>query len=85
MGASPSPYPPPLPDPIPAPANALPQAMRVQTQRPSVEPLTPVPGSPAIQHAVQNGTPVVRTAETVTSGEEVAKKLEASGSPNVLG
>jgi hypothetical protein len=76
MGSAPSPYPPPLPNPIPAPANTLPQVTRVQTQRPSVEPLTPVPGSPAIQHATQNGTPIARTADmAAASSEEVAKKL----------
>lgn len=54
----------PTPTPISA---AVPAPMRVQTQRPSVEPLTPVPGSPAIQ----NGTPMKRPApEAGVAGTE---------------
>jgi hypothetical protein len=53
----------------------------VQTQRPSVEPLTPVPGSPA----VQNGTPIKRAIteitatapeDTATGGQEAPKSTE---------
>ncbi|KAF2682930.1 hypothetical protein K458DRAFT_48249 [Lentithecium fluviatile CBS 122367] len=48
-----------------APAPPIPVATpaHVQTQRPSVEPLTPVPGSPA----VQNGTPVKRSITDITA------------------
>lgn len=74
----------------PGPAQAAPPAVpaiaNVQAQRPSVEPITPVPGSPA----VRNGTPVTRPAQdaapsaptdTASGAEEKAAKAEAPAQP----
>ncbi|PVH95925.1 hypothetical protein DM02DRAFT_617583 [Periconia macrospinosa] len=58
---------------------------RVQAQRPSVEPLTPVPGSPAVQATPQTKTPAPGTpmpiAEDAASGAQEAAKVETDAKP----
>ncbi|KAL1592002.1 hypothetical protein SLS60_011594 [Paraconiothyrium brasiliense] len=76
------------PGPAPAAPAPLPAIANVQAQRPSVEPITPVPGSPA----VQNGTPVTRAVHevaavaptgTASGAEEKAEaKTEATAAPD---
>ncbi|KAL5396823.1 hypothetical protein PMIN06_004080 [Paraphaeosphaeria minitans] len=65
---------------------AVPAIANVQAQRPSVEPITPVPGSPA----VRNGTPVTRPVQhavpfaptdTASGAEEKVVKAETPAPP----
>lgn len=73
MAGTPQPTGTPTPGPsAPAPNPAV---ANVQAQRPSVEPITPVPGSPAIQ----NGTPVTRPAQEAAPATPVAPTDTASG------
>jgi hypothetical protein len=63
----------------PAPSNAAPAHPPQLSHRPSVEPITPAPGSPA----VQNGPPpprrpVTETNADSTSGAEDVKKVDSS-------
>ena len=53
---------------VPAPAPPAPAASLPPSHRPSVEPLTPVPGSPAIQ----TGTPMVKRPITETTAADLA-------------
>ncbi|PSN72503.1 hypothetical protein BS50DRAFT_516786, partial [Corynespora cassiicola Philippines] len=66
---------------------AVPTPAHIQAQRPSVEPLTPVPGSPAVQNQI--GTPVKRsfteisaTADTEAGASEAKIKAETEGEGN---
>jgi len=63
--------------PTPAPAAPVPNpaVANVLAQRPSVEPITPVPGSPA----VQNGTPFTRPVQEATAVAPVAPIDTVSG------
>lgn len=58
--------------PAPAPAPPAPAAGLPTTHRPSVEPLTPVPGSPA----VQTGTPLAKRSITEITAADLAVKDE---------
>ncbi|KAL5372350.1 hypothetical protein DPSP01_013585 [Paraphaeosphaeria sporulosa] len=84
MTATPQPSATPAPAPTAPPA--VPAIANVQAQRPSVEPITPVPGSPA----VRNGTPVTRPVQDAapsappdagSGAEEKAPKAEIPAPP----
>ncbi|KZM19011.1 sequence-specific DNA binding [Ascochyta rabiei] len=55
-----------------APAPPGPSPSLPPSHRPSVEPLTPVPGSPA----VQNGTPLIKRSMTENNAADLAVKEE---------
>ena len=65
--------------PSPAPPNTTPGHAMAPSHRPSVEPITPVPGSPAIQNGTPLRRPLTELNADSTSGAEEAVKSEKSG------
>jgi hypothetical protein len=61
-----------------APPTVAPAPPMAPSHRPSVEPITPVPGSPAVQNGTPMRRPMTELTADSTPGTEEAKKLENS-------